>query len=117
MKKRLHIHDYRIVQPYTLKGKFIVRVLQLLYALAGILMRRKWAKPLAEFEENPATYTFEHIAYLGYKYYIQPPTEFDEKTVRYFDEQIRVNGILCTAIRTAVFTRGRVEVVSVVVKA
>jgi len=87
MGQSTSINKFPVVTPYTLKGKTLVLLLKVIYKLVGIFNSKKWRAPIHGFEENPAFFKLKDIIYLGYKYYIHPPTEFETDVVAYFKNQ------------------------------
>lgn len=62
----------KTVKAYTLKGKLLCFIIQVLCFPLSIIKGKKWLKPRV-FEENPRTMTLKDIIYFTYKYYYHSP--------------------------------------------
>ena len=70
------------VDAISLKGKFLVKLLQAGFRVYGWFRKNNIPK---RFEENPATMKWQDSVYLGYKYYYQSP-EPEEESIDFFKE-------------------------------
>ncbi|PQA59864.1 CapA family protein [Siphonobacter curvatus] len=87
MKKRYSEATVFPVMPYTAKGERLLRTLTRVYRPLHWLRKGTWQVPLNNFEENPKLSPYVGAAYLGYKYYIAPPVQAQDKLQAHFRSQ------------------------------
>lgn len=80
---------YNPVRPITLKGKFLVGLLRLLYKLRKIFGGQDWTHPMKGHHEDPRKMNFGQQQYFGYKYYYRGIFKGDEgaELEQYFQRQ------------------------------
>jgi Bacterial capsule synthesis protein PGA_cap len=74
---KVKFEDLPIVKAYSLKGKFLVKILRGLLFVLHIFKGRKWQRPPQYFHDDPRHYTTWDILFFAYKYYFKPPLEDD----------------------------------------
>jgi Bacterial capsule synthesis protein PGA_cap len=81
--------QYNPVRPLTLKGKFLVGLLRLLFKLRKILGGKDWIHPLKGHHEDPRKMTRLQQLYFGYKYYYRAILKGDQgaELEQYFQSQ------------------------------
>ncbi len=81
--------QYNPVRPLTLKGKFLVGLLRLLFKLRKILGGKDWIHPLKGHHEDPRKMTRLQQLYFGYKYYYRGIFKGDQgaELEQYFQSQ------------------------------
>ena len=60
---------YNPVRPISLKGKFLVGLVRLLFKMRKVLGGQDWEQPLEGHHEDPRKMTRKQQLYFGYKYY------------------------------------------------
>lgn len=75
------------VLPFTEAGRQTVARLQRAYRLLSPFVRRRWAVPRTDFEENPRASPLLGAVYLGYKYYVKPPRRAEGELAAHFRGQ------------------------------
>ena len=60
---------YNPVRPISLKGKFLVGLVRLLFRIRKIFGGQDWEQPLDGHHEDPRKMTRKQQLYFGYKYY------------------------------------------------
>jgi len=60
---------YNPVRPITLKGKFLVGLVRLLFKIRKSLGGKDWLHPMKGHHEDPRKMNFRQQLYFGYKYY------------------------------------------------
>ncbi len=69
---------YNPVRPLTLKGKFLVGLVRLLFKIRKTLGGKDWLHPMKGHHEDPRKMNFRQQLYFGYKYYFQAILNGDE---------------------------------------
>ena len=69
---------YNPVRPLTLKGKFLVGLVRLLFKIRKTLGGKDWLHPMKGHHEDPRKMNFRQQLYFGYKYYFQAILKGDE---------------------------------------
>ena len=69
MPNTLDQGKYKPVRPLTLKGKFLVGLVRLLFKMRKILGGQDWLHPMKGHHEDPRKMNFRQQLYFGYKYY------------------------------------------------
>jgi poly-gamma-glutamate capsule biosynthesis protein CapA/YwtB (metallophosphatase superfamily) len=75
------------VAPFTEAGRRTVARVQRLYGGLRPFVRKRWAVPVDEFEENPRASPWLGAVYLGYKYYVAPPRRAQGTLAAHFQNQ------------------------------
>ena len=65
----LQSKHYNPVRPISLKGKFLVGLVRLLFRIRKIFGGQDWEQPLEGHHEDPRKMTRKQQLYFGYKYY------------------------------------------------
>lgn len=65
----LQSKHYNPVRPISLKGKFLVGLVRLLFKIRKIFGGQDWEQPLEGHHEDPRKMTRKQQLYFGYKYY------------------------------------------------
>jgi poly-gamma-glutamate synthesis protein (capsule biosynthesis protein) len=76
------------VLPFSEAGRRTVARLRRLYGALLPFVRRRWAVPETNFEENPRASPWLGAVYLGYKYYVHPPRRAQDKLAEHFRNQV-----------------------------
>jgi len=61
--------QYNPVRPITLKGRFLVGFVRLVFNIRKVLGGQDWDQPLEGHHEDPRKMTPKQQLYFGYKYY------------------------------------------------
>jgi poly-gamma-glutamate synthesis protein (capsule biosynthesis protein) len=67
----LQSKHYNPVRPISLKGKFLVGLVRLLFKIRKVLGGQDWEQPLEGHHEDPRKMTRKQQLYFGYKYYFR----------------------------------------------
>jgi poly-gamma-glutamate synthesis protein (capsule biosynthesis protein) len=70
--------QFNPVRPLTLKGKFLVGLVRLLFKIRKTLGGKDWLHPMKGHHEDPRKMNFRQQLYFGYKYYFQAILNGDE---------------------------------------
>lgn len=70
--------QFNPVRPLTLKGKFLVGLVRLLFKIRKTLGGKDWLHPMKGHHEDPRKMNFRQQLYFGYKYYFQAILKGDE---------------------------------------
>jgi Bacterial capsule synthesis protein PGA_cap len=70
---KVRFEDLPIVKAYSLKGKFLVKILRGLLAILHIFKGKAWQRPPQYFHDDPQHYTTWDVLFFAYKYYFKPP--------------------------------------------
>jgi hypothetical protein len=70
---KVRFEDLPIVKAYSLKGKFLVKILRGLLTVLHIFKGKTWQRPPQYFHDDPRHYTTWDILFFAYKYYFKPP--------------------------------------------
>ncbi|MFM7006194.1 MAG: CapA family protein [Flavobacteriales bacterium] len=65
----VNTRTYNPVRPLTLKGKFLVGLVRLLFKVRKLLGGKDWQYPMKGHHEDPRKMTRKQQLYFGYKYY------------------------------------------------
>jgi Bacterial capsule synthesis protein PGA_cap len=85
---KIRFEDLPIVKAYSLKGKFLVRILRGLLTILHIFKGKAWQRPPQYFHDDPRHYTTWDVLFFAYKYYFKPPLKDDaEGAVENFIKQ------------------------------
>jgi hypothetical protein len=85
----LQRNHYNPVRPLTLKGKFLVWLVRLLFKMRKILGGEDWLHPIKGHHEDPRKMTRRQQLYFGYKYYYRAILKGDKGAglEQYFQSQ------------------------------
>jgi poly-gamma-glutamate synthesis protein (capsule biosynthesis protein) len=85
----LQFKHYNPVRPISLKGKFLVGLVRLLFKIRKIFGGQDWEQPLEGHHEDPRKMTRKQQLYFGYKYYYRAILKGDkgEGLEQYFQSQ------------------------------
>jgi hypothetical protein len=85
----LQLKHYNPVRPISLKGKFLVGLVRLLFKIRKIFGGQDWEQPLEGHHEDPRKMTRKQQLYFGYKYYYRAILKGDkgEGLEQYFQSQ------------------------------
>jgi poly-gamma-glutamate synthesis protein (capsule biosynthesis protein) len=80
---------YNPVRPITLKGKFLVGLVRLLFKIRKSLGGKDWLHPMKGHHEDPRKMNFRQQLYFGYKYYYRAILKGDKGAdlEQYFQSQ------------------------------
>ena len=67
----LQSKNYNPVRPISVKGKFLVGLVRLLFKMRKVLGGQDWVQPLEGHHEDPRKMTRKQQLYFGYKYYFR----------------------------------------------
>jgi hypothetical protein len=76
--RQLPTSQYNPVRPLTLKGKFLVGLVRLLFKIRKTLGGKDWLHPMKGHHEDPRKMNFRQQLYFGYKYYFRAILKGDE---------------------------------------
>ena len=85
----LQLKHYNPVRPISLKGKFLVGLVRLLFKIRKIFGGQDWEQPLEGHHEDPRKMTRKQQLYFGYKYYYRAILKGDKGAglEQYFQSQ------------------------------
>lgn len=86
---RIDTRTYNPVRPLTLKGKFLVGLVRLLFKIRKSMGGKDWLHPMKGHHEDPRKMTFRQQLYFGYKYYYRAILKGDKGAdlEQYFQSQ------------------------------
>lgn len=85
----LQLKHYNPVRPISLKGKFLVGLVRLLFKIRKFFGGQDWEQPLEGHHEDPRKMTRKQQLYFGYKYYYRAILKGDKGAglEQYFQSQ------------------------------
>jgi hypothetical protein len=74
---KVKFEDLPTVKAYSLKGKFLVRILRGLLQILHIFKGKTWQQPPQYFHDDPRYYNKWDLLFFAYKYYFKSPLKDD----------------------------------------